>query len=153
MPYRKVQKRNEICKTIQVNHPLLSKSSNQKNPTPDSKKKNTWWSTTPEKLTIHQLKHLTPLGLRHHSKIFSLAYPHARFPDIWKRVVIVTLLKAGKPKEQATSHLPISLLCPASKLFEWLMIRFIIAHIHLADTQQGFRSRRFNTTALLSLAQ
>ena len=58
----------------------------------------------------------------------------------------------GKPKEHGTSYRPILLLCPASKLFERLMIRFIAPHIHLADNQYGFRTRRSTTTVFLPLA-
>ena len=106
---------------------------------------------SPDGLTVLQLKHLGPLGLRYLCRLFNLSYAHARIPDIWKHAIIVPLLKTGKPKEQGTSYRPISLLCPASKLMELLMLRFITPHLQLADTQHGFRAGRSTTTALLPL--
>ena len=58
---------------------------------------------SPDKLTIHQLENLRPLGLRYLTKIFNLPYAHGRFPDIWKCPIIIPLLKTGKPKEQGAS--------------------------------------------------
>ena len=107
---------------------------------------------SPDGLTVHQLKHLGPLGLRYLCRIFNLSFAHGRLPDIWKRAIILPLLKPGKPKEQGTSYRPISLLCPASKVLERLMLNRILPHIHLADTQHGFRKGRSTTTALLPLA-
>ena len=75
---------------------------------------------SPDALSVLQLKHLGPLGLRYLCRLFNLSYAHARIPDIWKHAIIVPLLKPGKPKEQGTSYRPISLLCPASKVLERL---------------------------------
>ena len=61
------------------------------------------------------------------------------------------LLKPGKPKEQGTSYRPISLLCPAAKVLERLMSPLISPHLHLSDSQHGFRSKRSCITALLPL--
>ena len=69
---------------------------------------------SPDGLTVLQLKHLGPLGLRYLCRLFNLSFTHARIPDIWKHAIIVPLLKPGKPKEQGTSYQPISFLCPAS---------------------------------------
>ena len=106
---------------------------------------------SPDGLTVLQLKHLGPLGLRYLCRVFNLSYAHARIPDIWKHAIIMPLLKPDKPKEQGTSYRPISLLCPASKVLERLMSNLISPHLHLADTQHGFRAGRSTTTALLPL--
>ena len=102
-------------------------------------------------LSVLQLKHLGPLGLRYLCRLFNLSFAQARIPDIWKHAIIVPLLKPGKPKEQGTSYRPISLLCPASKLMERLMFRFISPHLQISETQHGFRAGRSTTTALLPL--
>ena len=62
------------------------------------------------------------------------------------------LLKPGKPKGQGSSYRPISLLCPASKVLERLVVPFVSPYIPLADTQHGFRAGRSTTTALLPLS-
>ena len=103
---------------------------------------------SPDGLTKLHLKNLGPLGIRYACKIFSPSYAQARVPDIWMRAIITPLLKPRKPKGQGSSYKPISLLCPASKVLERLMLQFITPHIHLSDTQHGFRAGRSTTTAL-----
>ena len=107
---------------------------------------------SPDKLTVHQLKHMGPIGVRYLCRVFNLSYAHGRIPEIWKHANVIPLLKPGKPKEMGTSYRPISLLCPASKVFERIMLRLITPHIHLADTQHGFRAGHSTITALLPLA-
>ena len=112
-------------------------------------------STAPsaDGLTIHQLKHLGPLGIEYLTKLFNLSFQQASLPAIWKHAIILPLLKPGKLKTQGTSYRPISLLCPASKVLEKLMLQRISPHLHLAETQHGFRAGRSTTTALLPLVQ
>ena len=108
---------------------------------------------SPDGLSVLQLKNLGPIDLRYLCKLFNLSFAHARIPDIWKHAIIVPLHKPGKPKEQSTSHRPISLLCPSSKVLERLMSRYILPHFPFSDSQHGYRAGRSTTTALLPLAQ
>ena len=55
---------------------------------------------SPDGLTILQLKHLGPYGLRYLCAIFNLSYAHGRLPAIWKHAIILPLLKPGKPKNK-----------------------------------------------------
>ena len=112
-------------------------------------------STAPsaDGLTIHQLKHLGPLGISYLTDLFNLSYQHANLPAIWKHATILPILKPGKPKDQGTSYRPISILCPASKVLEKLMLNRISTHLHLANTQHGYRSGRSTVSALMPLAQ
>ena len=107
---------------------------------------------SPDGLTILQLKNLGPIGLRYLCKLFNLSYAHANLPAIWKRAIILPLLKPDKPKDQGPSYRPISLLCPASKVMERLMLPLILPHLHTSDSQHGYRAKRSTTTALLPLA-
>ena len=112
-------------------------------------------STAPsaDGLTIHQLKHLGPLGIRYLTNLFNLSYQHANLSAIWKQAVIIPILKPGKLKDQGPSYRPISILCPASKVLEKLMYARISPHLPLADTQHGYRTGRSTITALLPLTQ
>ena len=109
-------------------------------------------------LTIHQPKHLGPLGIQYLCSLYNMSFQEATLPAIWKHAIILHLLKPGKPKDQSTSYRPISLFCPASKVLEKLMLQRISPHLRLANSctvansQHGFRSHRSTTTALLSLA-
>ena len=112
-------------------------------------------STAPsaDGLTIHQLKHLGPLGIEYLTTLFNLSYQHANLPAIWKHAIILPILKPGKPKDQGTSYRPISILCPASKVLEKLMYNRINPHLPLADTQHGYRPGRSTVSALMPLTQ
>ena len=112
-------------------------------------------STAPsaDGLTIHELKHLGPLGIEYLTSLYNLSFQQATLPAIWKHAIILPLLKPGKPKDQGSSYRPISILCPASKILEKLILQHIAPHLVLADSQHGFRSGRSTTTALLPLAQ
>ena len=112
-------------------------------------------STAPsaDGLTIHQLKHLGPLGTQYLTNLFNLSYSKANLPAIWKHAIILPILKPGKPKDHGPSYRPISLLCPASKVLEKLMHPRISTHLPLAETQHGFRPGRSTSTALLPLVQ
>ena len=112
-------------------------------------------STAPsaDGLTIHELKHLGPLGIQYLTSLYNLSFQQATIPAIWKHAIILPILKPGKPKDQGSSYRPISILCPASKILEKLILARIAPHLTLADTQHGFRAGRSTTTALLPLVQ
>ena len=112
-------------------------------------------STAPsaDGLTIHELKHLGPLGIAYLTSLYNLSFQQATLPAIWKHAIILPLLKPGKLKDQGSSYRPISILCPASKILEKLILQYISPHLVLADSQHGFRPGRSTTTALLPLVQ
>ena len=106
----------------------------------------------PDGLTIHQLKHLGPNGIRYLTHLFNLSYNNADIPAIWKTAIIVPILKPGKPADQGSSYRPISLLCPAAKVFERLILPELNS-LPVSTSQHGFRPCRSTTTALLPLVQ
>ena len=59
--------------------------------------------------------------------------------------------RAGKPADKGVSYRPISLLSPAVKILERLLLPSLTAAFQLADHQHGFRRHRSTTTALLPL--
>ena len=106
---------------------------------------------SPDCLTMFQLEHLDPLGLRYLCRLFNLSYAHGRISNIWNHAIIIPLLKPDKPKDQGTFFKPISFVCPASKVLERLIFRLISPHIHLAGAEHGFRAECSATTALMPL--
>ena len=104
----------------------------------------------PDGLTIHHIKHLGPLGILLLTHIFNLSYNTAKIPSIWKHSIVVPILKPGKPASLGTSYRPISLLCPAIKVFERLLIPELNT-IPISPTQHGYRPNHSTTTALLPL--
>ena len=108
-------------------------------------------ATGPDGLCILHHKHMGDKALDYLTTLFNLSLAKAEMPAIWKRSIVLPVLKPGKPATEGPSYRPISLLCPASKLLE----RLILPHFHrdfrLNETQHGFRSDRSTTTALLPI--
>ena len=107
-------------------------------------------ATGPDNMTILHLKHLGPSGTNFLCKIFNASVSSANIPAIWKLATIVPLPKPGKNPEDSKSHRPISLLCPASKILERLILPHLAA-LPCNPTQHGFKPLHSTTTALLPL--
>ena len=69
-------------------------------------------------------------------------------PNIWKTGKIIPLLKPGKPADKGPSYRPVSLLSPAIKILEALILPAVTQAAQLADHQHGFRKGRSTGTAL-----
>ena len=104
----------------------------------------------PDGLTILHLKHLGPLATQYLTQLFNLSYSHANIPSIWKTAIVIPLPKPAKSPSLGPSYRPISLLCPAAKVLERLMLPELNS-LPLSPTQHGFRPTRSTTTALLPL--
>ena len=107
----------------------------------------------PDGITIRHLKHLGPIGFQYLTNLFNLSLQSADIPSIWKQATIIPIPKAGKPRHLGASYRPISLLSPAAKVLERLILPQLTHHLTLADSQHGFRSTRSTTSALLPLVQ
>ena len=78
-------------------------------------------------------------------------YRSCRLPSIWKTSLVIPIPKPGKDSSQGTSYRPISLLCPAAKVLEALILPSINEFLSPAKDQHGFRPRHSTTSALLQL--
>ena len=107
----------------------------------------------PDGLNIHHLRHLGPVGIEYLTALYNLSISCADLPAIWKKAIIIPIPKAGKPASSSTSYRPISILSPAIKVLERLLLPLITPHLPLAPHQHGFRPARSTTSALLPLTQ
>ena len=105
----------------------------------------------PDGLSIIHLKHMGPLAVGFLTTLFNISFSNADLPAIWKQALVLPIPKPGKPPDEGSSFRPISLLCPASKLLERLILPHLNEGLPLDETQHGFRARRSCTTALLPL--
>ena len=76
----------------------------------------------PDKLSIFHLKHLGARAIEYITALFNLSVTACQIPAIWKSSLIIPILKPGKDTSIGTSYRPISLLCPAAKVLESLII-------------------------------
>ena len=104
----------------------------------------------PDNITILHLKHLGPRGIHYLCNIYNNSIKTANLPDLWKSAVIIPILKPGKNPNDSKSYRPISLLCPASKILERLILPYL-GPLPTNPTQHGFKSMHSTTTALLPL--
>ena len=102
----------------------------------------------PDKISNLHLKHLGPKGLEYLTQIYNISMKTSGIPDIWKTSTIVPLLKPGKPSDESNSYRPVSLLCPAIKILERLILPTLTETLPVPDFQHGFRKMHSTVTAL-----
>ena len=106
----------------------------------------------PDKLSIFHLKHLGPRAIEYITTLFNLSATTCRIPAIWKSSLIIPIPKLGKDTSQGTSYRPISLICPAAKVLEYLgFLPTINTYLIPAQDQHGLRREHSTTSALLQL--
>ena len=92
------------------------------------------------------LKALGPLAKRALLKIFNLSFDNADVPQMWRRAIIIPLLKAGKAAGDLASFRPVSLTSCVVKTLERMVADrlYYIAETRgmLSDLQAGFRRGR-----------
>ena len=92
------------------------------------------------------LKALGPLAKRALLKIFNLSFDNADVPQMWRRAIIIPLLKAGKAAGDLASFRPVSLTSCVVKTLERMVADrlYYIAETRgmFSDLQAGFRRGR-----------
>ena len=94
----------------------------------------------PDSLSIFHLN-LEPLATEHLTALYNDSLKSCRLPSIWKTSLIIPIPKPGRDSSQGTSYRPISLLCPAAKVLEALILPSINKFLSPAKDQHGFRPR------------
>ena len=98
----------------------------------------------PDKLSIFHLKNLGPRAIEYITALFNLSVTTCQIPSIWKSSLIIPIPKPGKDTSLGTSYRPISLLCPAAKVLESLILPTINKYLQPAPDQHGFRPDHSN---------
>ena len=105
----------------------------------------------PDKLSIFHLKNLGPRAIEYLTALFNDSVTSCRIPAIWKSSIVIPIPKPSKDSSLGTSYRPISLLCPAAKVMEALILTTVNTHLLPASDQHGFRTGHSTTSALLQL--
>ena len=105
----------------------------------------------PDKLSIFHLKNLGPRAIEYFTALFYDSVTSCRILAIWKSSIVIPIPKPGKNSSLGTSYRPISLLCPAAKVMEALILTTVNTHLLPASDQHGFRIGHSTTSALLQL--
>ena len=105
-----------------------------------------------DSLSICHLKNLGPLATEHLTTLlYNDSLKSCRLLSLWKTSLVIPIPNHGKDSSQGTSYRPISLLCPAAKVLEALILPSINEFLSPAKDQHGFRPRHSTTYALLQL--
>ena len=97
------------------------------------------------------MKNLGPLATEHLTALYNDSLKSYRLASIWKTLLVIPIPKPGKDSSQGTSYRPISLLCPAAKVLEALILPSIYEFLSPDKYQHGFRPRHLTTSVLLQL--
>ena len=104
-----------------------------------------------EKLSIFRMNHLGPRAIDYITALFNLSVTTCQIPAIWKSSLIIPIPKPGTDTSVGTSYPPISLLCPAAKVLDSLILPTINKYLQPAPDQHGFRPDHSTTSALLQM--
>ena len=104
-----------------------------------------------DSLSIFHLKNIGILATEHLTTLYNDSLKSCHFPSIWKTSLVIQISKLDKDSSQGTSYTPISLLCPATKVIEVLILPSINEFLSPAQDQYGFRPNHSTTSALLQL--
>ena len=107
------------------------------------------WSKAigPDGLSNLHLKHVCPSGLTYLTHIFNLSTKHSQIIDTQN------LEKKIHYHSPPQSYRPVSLLCPAIKILERLILLNLQQHLPVPDFQHGFRPKHSTISALNELNQ
>ena len=106
----------------------------------------------PDELSPLMLKHIGLNGMSFLANLYTNVLKTSMVPKLWKVGKIVPLLKPGKPADKGPSYRPISLLSPAAKTLESLILCPLQDSATLAPHQHGFRKGRSTQTALQEIS-
>ena len=106
----------------------------------------------PDKLSTFHLKHLGSRGNEYLTALFNDSVTSCRILSIWKSSIVIPIPKLDKDFSLSTSYRPISLLCPAAKVMEALLLPTVNNHLLPSADQHGLRPGHSTTSALLQLA-
>ena len=96
-----------------------------------------------DKLSIFHRKNLGPKAIEY----LNDSVTSCQIPAIWKSSIVIPIPKPGKDSSLGTSYRPISLLCPAAKVMEALILTTVNTHFLSASDQHGHST----TSTLLQL--
>jgi ribonuclease HI len=112
-------------------------------------------NTGPDNIPDLLIKNLTPKAQGVVLKIFNNIWQQQKFPDIWRKAIIIPVFKPGKQKTEANSYRPISLTCTLCKLLERMVNARLMWYMEdkslLHNAQNGFRPNRSTLDSILLL--
>ena len=105
----------------------------------------------PDGMSTLHLKKFAQGAINYLTNIFNLSISTGQIPEIWHKAIIIPILKSGKDNNIGKNWCPISLLYPAAKTQEKLLLPKILPHIPFHPAQHGFRPKHSTCTTLSTI--
>ena len=105
----------------------------------------------PDGLSTLHIKKLAQGAVNYLTNIFNLSISTGQIPEIWHKAIIIPILRPGYDNNIGKNWRPISLLCPAAKTLEELLLPKILTHIPFHPAQHGFRPKHSTCSALSTI--
>ena len=114
-------------------------------------------SPGPDNITNDMLAHLGMQAKKKLLGLFNTSWKTGLIPSIWKKAILIPILKAGKPRNKGNSYRPISLTSCMCKLMERMVNKRLMWYLErnkiLMDEQAGFRQFRSTEDQIAYIAQ
>uniref|UniRef100_T2M7Y8 Man(5)GlcNAc(2)-PP-dolichol translocation protein RFT1 n=1 Tax=Hydra vulgaris TaxID=6087 RepID=T2M7Y8_HYDVU len=111
----------------------------------------------PDNIPVTVLQNCSPELSSILSKLFNKFFTESCFPACWKMASVVPIFKNSGENSDPSNYRPISLLSVISKVFEFLVHKFLTSHLEsnklLSDNQCGFRSSRSTADLLTAVTE
>ena len=99
--------------------------------------------------TLH-LKKLAHGAINCLTNIFNLSISTGQMPEVWRKAIVIPIVKHGKDNNIGKNWRPVRLLCPAAKTLAKLMLPKIQTHIPFHPAQHDSRPKHSACTALIT---
>ena len=83
----------------------------------------------PDGLSTNHLKKLAQGAINYLTNIFIMSISTRQIPEIWHKAIIIPILLPGKDNNVGNNWSQVSLLCPAAKTLQKLLLPKILTHI------------------------
>ena len=114
-------------------------------------------SPGPDNIINDMLAHLGTQAKKKLLGLFNTSWKTGLIPSIWKKAILIPILKAGKPRNKGNSYQLISLTSCMCKLMERMVNKRLMWYLErnkiLMDEQAGFRQFRSTEDQIASIAQ
>ena len=111
----------------------------------------------PDLVTNELIVHLCEAGRQKLLELANMSWVRGELPSIWRKGIIVPILKKGKPRDLPSSYRPVSLLSCLGKVIERLVqarLYWLLEHRSLLHpAQAGFRRARCTEDQVLKVTQ
>ena len=106
----------------------------------------------PDRMSILHFKKFDQGAINYLINIFNLSISNGQIPEIWHKAIFIPILKLGKDNNIGNNWRPISLLCPAAKTLEKLLLLKILTHIPFNPAQQWLSAETLDMHCTVNIA-